>query len=166
MLTAQQLPALAAAIQADPAFATFLAAGDDGSIAAAFNLPAAPTFWVYRDAVTQDEIMLNGFDWVRVDNLSAGKARIWEWLFKNDSRTINPAKANVRAGIVECWKGTAADVAVRVAVFAHCQRPATRGERLFATGAGTTIDQDGNGPGLAVFSGDITSTDVARALRG
>lgn len=166
MLTTEQLVVLKNAIQADPAFAPFLAVGDDGSIAAAFNVKASPVFYVYRDSVSQDEIMGNGFDWVRVDNLSVGKARIWEWLFANDNRSINPSKPNVRAGIVECWKGTAADVAVRTSVFSHCQREATRGEKLFATGNGTSIDENGNGPGVAVFSGEITPYHVAKALRG
>ena len=65
--------------------------------------------------------MQNGFDWVEVDNLTVGKARIWEWLFDNATTTINPSKANVRAGIAECWKGTAAKLAVQAAVLAHCK---------------------------------------------
>src|SRR5262245_24937125 len=45
-----------------------------------YNLVAVPAFQVYRTSVPMSEIMLNGFDWTRVDNLSVGKARIWEWM--------------------------------------------------------------------------------------
>lgn len=149
-LTPEQQQALAADVAADPAFAA-LPHNSDGAyaVAAAYNLLASPDFIVWRSSVSQDEIMQNGFDWVRVDNLSVGKARIWEWLFNNQSRSMNPSKINVRAGIDEVWKGTAADLAVRAAVYAHCTRKATRAEKLFATGTGTeaspaTMTQDGS----------------------
>ena len=149
MLTDAQKTALAADVANDPAFAD-LPHNSDGAyaVAAAYNLPASPEFIVWRTSVSQDEIMQNGFDWVRVDNLSVGKARIWEWLFSNQQRAMNPSKINVRAGIDETWKGTAADLAVRAAVYAHCTRAATRAEKLFATGTGTvaspaTMTQDG-----------------------
>jgi hypothetical protein len=103
--------------------------------------------------------MQNGFDWVRVDNLSVGKARIWEWLFDNQSATFNPSKANVRAGIDECWKGTAADLAVRAAIYVHCKRPATRAEELYAVGSGTDAS-----PSLMAFEGQVTDYDVSAAL--
>ena len=149
MLTEAQKTALAADVAKDPAFAE-LPRNSDGAyaVAAAYNLPASPEFIVWRTSVSQDEIMQNGFDWVRVDNLSVGKARIWEWLFNNQSRSMNPSKINVRAGIDETWKGTAADLGVRAAVYAHCKRKATRAEKLFSTGTGTdaspaTMTQDG-----------------------
>ena len=122
---------------------------------------AEPAFVVWRSSVTQDEIMQNGFDWVRVDNLSVGKARIWEWLFDNQSATCNPSKINVRAGIDECWKGTAADLAVRAAVYAHCKRNANVLEKLFATGAGTDAT-----PATMTVEGGLSyqQVDQARAL--
>lgn len=131
-------------------------------IARLLNEPASPDFWVWRTAVAQDEITQNGFDWVRVDNLSVGKARIWEWLFDNTARTFNPSKANVRAGIMECWKGTAADLAVQAAVFGHCQRKATRAEKLFATGTGTSV-VNGTGPATMAVEGTISAQDVESA---
>lgn len=123
-------------------------------------LNAATTFIVWRTRVTQDEIMGNGFDWVRVDNLSVGKARIWEWLFANRERVFNPSKANVRAGVAECWKGTAADVAVRDAVLEHCKRAANRAEQIVASGTGSSVS-----PGLLTFEGTVTVDDVVDALR-
>ena len=116
-----------------------VAAHDYFSIRDVYNVIVNPEYIVWRTQVNQDEIMQNGFDWVRVDNLSVGKARIWEWLFNNEGRTINPSKPNVRLGIDEAWKGTAADLAVRDAIYIHCKRPATVLEKLFATGLGTTL---------------------------
>jgi hypothetical protein len=122
-------------------------------MARVLNLPTA--FVVWRSSVGQDEIMQNGFDWVRVDNLSIGKARIWEWLFDNDQRSINPSKANVRAGIDEAWKGTAADLAVRAAVYVHCKRPATRAEQILGSGTGTDA-----APGLLGYEGSVSINDL------
>lgn len=162
MLNSSQLVILRATIDADPVLAA-IAHTHDGAYAIAdlMNLPAAPPVVVWRSEVTQDEIMQNGFDWTRVDNLSVGAARVWEWLFANQSRSINPSKINVRAGIDAVWKGTAADLAVRAAVYAHCRRPATRFEALFATGAGTEA-----GPSTMAVEGNVGYLDVynARAL--
>lgn len=139
----------------------------DNAVAVAnwYNLPAVPDYRVYRTAVPMKEIMLNGFDWTRVDNLSIGKARIWEWLTEADpfSRSIDPSKSNVRAGINACWVGTAADLAVRAAVYDHCHRAAKNGERLHATGAGTAPDQTGSGPGTMAVEGDVTASNVDSA---
>lgn len=159
-LTPQQLPALKAAIAAetDPAFVEYRTNGDNGLMAAFYNEASNPAFVVWRTSVTQDEITQNGFDWARVDNLSVGKARIWEWMFANQQRVFNPSKANVRAGIDECWKGTAADLAVRAAVYVHCKRAAKRGEALYATGVGSDAV-----PGELVFQGSITPGDITDA---
>lgn len=160
MLTTQQAATLKADILADPAFASVPHNNDGGlAIAAAYNQAATPAFIVWKTSVSQDEIMQNGFDWVQVDNLSVGKARIWEWLFENSERVINPSKPNVRAGIAECWKGTAAMLAVQAVVLGHCKRSATRAEKLFASGAGTDAT-----PATMTFAGLITSDDIQSAM--
>lgn len=159
MLTLAQLQAIKAEIDADPVLAAYPNTPDGAfAIAAALNLPAAPEFIVWRTSVSQDEIMQNGFQWVEVDGLSVGKARIWEWLFANGDAAINPSKVNVRDGIIEVWKGTAAKLAVQAAVFAHCKRPATRLEKLLATGTGTT-----ESPASMGYEGDINYQDVQQA---
>jgi hypothetical protein len=114
-------------------------AGSDGSwaIANLYNALAEPAYFVWRTSVPVVEIMNNGMDWTRVDNLTVGKARIWDWMSKLNN--INAAKTNIRAGIDATWVGTAADLAVRAAVYTHCIRAATRLEKLLAAGTGTTI---------------------------
>ena len=163
-----ELRALRTALLADtdPEVVASLASRNDSETARLYNKPTNPAFYVWKDTVPQDEIMQNGFDWVRVDNLSAGKARIWEWLFNNATRSINPKKNNVRAGIAECWKGTAADNDVRLVVFGHCQKVATKAEKVFASGTGTAVVLDGTGPGTTTWHGEVTSNDIAEALNG
>jgi len=119
--------------------ALLYAANDFDGIADWYSSLASPPFIVWRTSVSQDEIMQNGFDWTRVDNLSVGKARVWEWMFDNEAHAFNPSRGNVRAGIDAVWVGTQADLAVRAAIYVHCKRPATRAEKLFATGTGSDI---------------------------
>jgi hypothetical protein len=135
-LTPSQLAVLRADIDADPAFDPLKATPDGRfAIAAAYNVIAAPAWTVWRTGVTRQEILQNGFDWTRLDNLSVGKARVWADIFVDG--TINPSKPNVRVGIDSVWVGTAADLAVREAVYGHCKRAATRGQKVFSTGTGS-----------------------------
>ena len=159
MLTDPQKATLKAYILSVPELAAQPMNSDGAfAIAAALNEPASPAFIVWRSNVSQDEIMQNGFDWTRVDNLSVGPARVWEWMFTNAGRSINPSKANVRAGIEAVWKGTAQDLAVRAAVYVHCKRAATVVEKLFATGAGSDA-----APATMSYEGQISYFDVEQA---
>ncbi len=135
-LTQQQLATLKAAILADPVLSAYPMNSDGAyDIAIALNQTAVPPYIVWKTSVSIDEIMRNGMDWARVDNLSVGKARIWDWLGRLGS--FDASKTNVRAGIDACWVGTAADLAVRAAVYTHCKRSASVVEKLFASGTGT-----------------------------
>jgi hypothetical protein len=165
-LTTAQKTALVADINGNPTLVALLQAGNLQGIAGYYNLAADPAWTVWRSSVTKDEIMLNGFDWTRLDNLSVGKYRIWAEMFDNDAKAINPSKANVRAGIEAVWVGTAADLAVRAVVYTHCKRFATRFERLFSTGTGSDaspaspdLDADGE-----LIEGAIGFQVIASAL--
>jgi hypothetical protein len=160
-LTTAQKATLKAAIIADQELNAF-PNNTDGAfgIAAILNVKASPDFYVWRSSVTIDEIMQNGFDWTRVDNLTVGKARIWEWM--TAVGTVKPSLANVRAGVIACFT-TAGDLGNRNAVFGHCQRLATRAEKLFATGAGTTTTDQGVGPAVMGFEGNLSYQDVDEA---
>jgi hypothetical protein len=156
-LTPAQLTTLKAAILADPALAAQpMTSGGALVIAEALNAAAAPAFVVWRTSVPIDEIMRNGMDWARVDNLSVGKARIWEWMGRLGS--LDASKANIRAGIDATWVGTAADLAVRATVYTHCKRNATVAEKLFATGTGTT-----DNPATMTFEGVLSTDEVQQA---
>ncbi len=136
MLNTTQLQTLKAYIAADPVLSQ-IPEGSDGdfNIAAALNQTATPSVVVWKSTVSADEIMRGGIDWTRVDNLSVGKARIWDWMTRLGS--FDPSKASIRSGIDATWVGTAADLAVRATVYALCKRNASVFEKIFATGAGT-----------------------------
>ena len=160
-LTPEQIPVFRAALYAvtDPEFVGYREAGMARPMTEWWNRPADPPKTVWKSRLELEEITSNGFDWVRVDNLSVGKARIWEWMFGTENKSINPSKPNIRAGIAEVWKGTAADLAVQATVLQHCKRPATRIEALYATGSGTM-----GAPATMVFTEQLSEPDVMRAL--
>lgn len=130
----------------------------DYAIAELYNMPAVPDFLVWRTDVPIDEIMRNGIDWTRVDNLSVGKARIWDWLSRLG--TINASKVNIRSGIDAVWVGAQADLNVRAQVYTHCTRLATRIEKLLITGSATSNSITAGVPG---FEGAITYQQVGIA---
>lgn len=135
--------------------------GDVGISNKLNNFAASPGFFVWRTVVPVTEIMGNGFDWTLVDNLGVGKARIWEWMTMLGA--INPSQANVVAGVnVAFTGGTAPFQAMRLAIFGHCQTLATRGQKLYTTGTGTTVTEAGTGPGLVVIA-TISPDDVHAA---
>jgi hypothetical protein len=156
-LTTQQKSTLKAYIEADPTLSAFPQNSDGAyAIAGLLNVEASPAFIVWKTDVSIDEIMRNGMDWARVDNLSVGKARIWDWLGRLG--TINASKTNVRAGIDAAWVGTAADLAVRAAIYTHCKRSATVIEKLFSAGTGSDAT-----PAAMAFEGAISYQDVQEA---
>lgn len=157
-MTPEQLQTIRAACFADPTAAAFFESPGNSSGLHAY-LNSDSTFTVWKTLVQLEEITQNGFDWVRVDNLTAGKARIWEWMFGSEERSVNPSKANVRAGIEEVWKGTAADLAVRAQVYVHCKRLATVAERMLASGVGTEAS-----PGLLTFEGEVIPSEATRLI--
>lgn len=158
MLNEEQLALLKADILADPVLSQWAATGYMASeIANVYNQTAAPEWIVWKTNVDPVEIMTNGMNWTQVDNLTVGKARIWDWMTKLN--TFNAAKANIRAGIDAAWVGTAAMLAVRATVYTHCKRPATRGEKILSTGAGSTAS-----PATMSFEGNLTYQDVEAAL--
>jgi len=154
-LTAGQNATLKTHILANGDTAQLYNDGNLDGLAALLNAPANPAYIIWRTTVTLDEIQQNGFDWTQVDNLAEPKARTWEWLFSNQSRTVNPSKANVRAGIDEVWAGTAGKLAVRAQVYVHCKRAARRVERVFATGTGTDAT-----PGVMATEGPIAFQEL------
>lgn len=157
MTPAQNL-LIKAYIEADPTLSVH-PNNTDGAyiIAQTLNSLATPAFVVWKTTVQIDEIMRNGMDWARVDNLTVGKARIWDWMSRLGS--FNPSKLNVRAGIDSAWVGSAPDLAVRAQVYTHCKRTATVVEKLLATGTGSDAV-----PATMGFEGEVSyqAVDIAR----
>ena len=133
------------------------------AIAEAYQQIAVPAFFIWKPEETSvTEIMGNGFDWVRVDNLSVGKARIWEWMALTG--TIKGYQANVRQGVLACFSVSGGDAGMRLAIFGHLQRTAKRIEKLFSTGVGTTTTDQAVGPGTTMWTqGNPTYTEILEA---
>lgn len=162
MLTTQQLQTLKAFITADPVLNAFPNNSDGNfEIAVRLNLPATPAFVVWKTSVNVTDIMQNGFDWTRVDNLTVGKARIWE--FMTSAGVLNPSLANVRAGFEACFSVEVADGPTRQAIYNHCLQNATVLQKLFATGAGTNPTNHGIGPATMAVSGPVSHSEVEQA---
>jgi hypothetical protein len=156
--TASQLATLKSYILADPVLSlkTSGPETDYAGIATAMSAIASPAFIVWKTSVTIDEVTQSGLDYSRVDNLTVGKSRIWDWLFASSARAINCGKVNVRAGIDAVWVGTAADLAVRATVYTLCKRSATVAEKVLASGTGSDAS-----PAVLGFEGGLTTQTVA-----
>lgn len=160
MLTSAQLLTLKADILADSNFNSQPHNSDGAfAIAAVYNADATPAFVVWKSSVTRDEVQaLDAFDWTLVDNLTVGKARIFDWMFMRGV-AIDPSKANIRAGIAACFVGSAPLVTMQTAILTSFKRNATRFEKLFATGTGTTVS-----PAVAVLIGSLDYNDIVAAM--
>lgn len=157
-MTKAQLLTFKAAIlaESDPTFVTYRNANDKVSMAAFYN--GASTTVVWKTSVSKKDVIANAaFDWTRVDNLSVGKARIWDQLFSVGN--IDASQANVRAGIDATWTGTQADQNVRAGVYVQCKRFATKYEKLFAVGTGSDAV-----PATMVLEGAIDSDHIGEAM--
>lgn len=155
-----QITALRTFALSDGTAVTCMNAGDDNCLFTYLN--SQSDFIVWKRNVTQDSITTSPeFNWTRVDNLTNGKARIWQFMFDNSARAINPENSNIRAGIDATWVGTAADLAVRASVYAMCKRTATVAEKALATGTGTE-----GAPGTLTYEGSVPFQDIVKIRTG
>lgn len=116
----------------------------DNQVVGHLNALAIPNYLVWLTRVSRPLVQASAsFDWTRVDNLSVGKARIWDGMF-NSTDSMEPWRGNYRTGINAVWVGTQADLAVRDAVNAACQRPVTNFEKLFVVQTTDGPSQTGN----------------------
>ena len=159
-LTSEQKELLKTTIiaETDVAFVALRQANDEQGMADWYGNPSS--FIVWSRNVTRDFVTGEGFDWTQVDNLTAGQARIWDLIFDTQSGSIDASDAGKRAGIAECWKGSAGKLAVGTFVLGKCKRTASRAEKVFATGTGTT-----GTPGLLTREGGFSAQDISDALR-
>lgn len=180
-MTPQQLQAIKADILANPDLSAF-PAGPDGAfaIAAAYNQPAAPAFYVWRSSMATAEV----YDAIVWANLTPNDTPDGTQLWLNRAlacqgkqfnvqtlltgrETINPAKANVRNGLQDALTAIPsgpngnARAAGWVTLQLAMSRLATRLEKLLATGGAGTQPN----PAGLVFEGaiDYTAIEQARA---
>ena len=154
MLTDTQQTTLAAHIRAntDIDVVAALAIRNDTELARLYNLDSSYVVW--RELVTPDEYYA-GIVWTEVDNLTVGKARIWEWITRSMTVGYDATQPNIRAGLGEAFKNL--DTATNLIPLS--KELATIAQEIYATGTGSVGD-----PGVRDVVGDITINDVGRAL--
>ena len=85
----------------------------------------------------------------------------WQELFDPLDDTLNPSLPQVQQALQDIFSGSGNAQQNRAHLAPISRRLALRGERLFATGAGTTGTPGRMGP-----EGTLTYLDVAHATRG
>ena len=147
MLTEAQRTTLKANILANQDTADKYAIGDLSSLANLYNAAASPAFVVWKTDLQPAEYR-EAIVWTEVDALTTGsKYRIWEWLTMGMTAPIDASRVNVRQGIADCW---ASNTTTRINLLAAAKRNASRIEKLFATGTGSTAS-----PATMVVEGPI-----------
>ena len=166
-LTQDQLTTLQANILTSPDMTT-IPNTDDGAfqIAALYNLRAVPDYWVWKTALTERDATEpvgpegTSFSWPQYIARTAGEQNGWNRLFH--SGVVNPSLPNTRQAVADIFSGAqAAPTAQRTHLLAAARRQASRAEKLFAVGTGTTVS-----PAAMGYEGAIRYQDVlaARAL--
>ena len=137
----------------DPDVVAALAIRNDTELARLYNLDSS--FYVWRTSVTPDEYR-GAMVWTEVDTLNAGNARIWEWVTNYFTGNLDASDANVRQGIADAF---GAGTTTRANLLALGKRLASVYESVFSTGTGTEAT-----PGIAVVDGQVTLTQISKAL--
>jgi hypothetical protein len=152
MLTSAQLATLKADIQADQVLAAKPNNSDAAvDIAAAYNAAASPAYVVWRNDITAREV---------VGSITASEFVALTAIKQNGliiillAGTVDGSNANIRAAFTSIFTtGTSLTT-----LTALCKRNATRAEKLFATGSGTT-----GSPSTMAVTGALTASDIISA---
>lgn len=126
------------------------------AVAALYNTDAAPTFTVWRtDTPTKD--IKKAIVWTEyISAVSGAEHNAFSLIIANG--IVNAGDANIRQGFADIFAGPNKDQTL-AALLAIAKRPAKRGEKLFATGTGTT-----GSPGTLTFEGNLSFNDVLLAM--
>ena len=165
-MTPAQLLILHTDILADPLFLAQPQNSDGAfAIASAYNLDAVPDYWVWRTSVSKAELVSGTsvdnttFTWVGNGFItrSAGEQTAFREIF-GDVGMVNAALPQVRQAFLDIFSGTGNAAANRTHLATISRRRATRAEKLFAVGTGTTA-----APALMTFEGALSYQDVQTA---
>ena len=157
MLTTAQSITLKAAIlsETDTNFVANRVAGATGAMANFYNVVATPDYFVWRSYVPESEF-LDNYVFTEMDNLTQPKQYQLDLIMKRGG--CNPSRLNVRAGLAEVFKVAGLSV-TKAAILLIIKRKVTRGEKLYAIGAGTS-----GTPSDLVFEGNVRNEDIVQAL--
>lgn len=155
-LNQSQLAVLKTDILANPAFTGWDLARSAQEIASWYNGIANPAFIVWRTSIPSDDLYDSIFQssgGLQLDALTASKR---DSLFKMIERDLDASIPESRANIDD-YCGSQNNL--KTAMLAVQKRSATKAEKLFATGTGSTAV-----PATMAFEGDLTYQQVEAAL--
>ena len=156
-LTTAQLPALNAAIKADPVLNALPNDPDANDFTAKeFNKPASPNFTVWKSNVPNADIA-TCFNGTELAGLTANNHTRLQTVAVWFVGGMNPALPDMRAMLDDIFSGTGG-ANTRSRLLSMYKRLATRCEKLYATGTGTDPS-----PAILVFEGQIGWQDVNSA---
>jgi hypothetical protein len=159
-LTQEQLPALKAYIESIPAWSALPMNSDSAFfIAGELKNPTIPAFVVYKPTEKTEKIGRT-VSYVAIEALTATNLDKVNTFYRMNPTTFEPVKADVRSYWTNVLSGAlgGAGQASRDAMDALYRRTANVGEKIYATGTGTTVS-----PGSLVFEGEITYPEVEQA---
>jgi hypothetical protein len=166
-LTQAQKTAFKNAISGDPAIASCLFVNNFQCIADYYNQQSSPDWWVYKTRLSRTEVVqetsVDGtvFNWTGAGFItrSQGERDAWRELW-NSELAVNPSLANVRQAFLDIFSGaTQPAPANRTHLAAMARRLASRFEKLFSTGVGSSAS-----PATMTVEGPVSALDVDRAL--
>jgi len=126
----------------------------------AYNLPASPSFTVWKTNVPIRDVGDNILA-TAVGSLTTLNNTRLQTIVALSADGINASLSDRRAFFDDIFSGTGADASTRAKLLILWKRLATRAEKLYATGTGSDAS-----PATLVFEGIVTVSDVeqARAL--
>lgn len=163
-MTPEQIVAFRAALLAetDPELVGYRTNGQTPLIHAWYNQQATPDYWVWRTNVQRREIYHSTgpegsiFNWTIFKAQSLTEQGAWREMFMGDEADFS--LPNLRAGIANIFSGSAQQNAQRDHCLAIGRKRASRIEKLFAVGAGSTAS-----PATATPL-SFTESDINQAL--
>jgi len=142
--------------------AQWWAAGNPSKIAAYYKQMSSPDFWVYRTSIQPDEYR-KAIVWTEVDQMQAGKARIWEWITARMTLPIDVSDPAVRQGLNDAFGNST----TKTQMLAIASRNANLIEKLLADvsgGSGASQTPGASGPATMTFEGAIEWSVINEAM--
>lgn len=165
-LTPAQLDLLKADIAAHPVWGQLAHTGDNAyTIAAAYNLPAEPDYWVWRTALGEQEVYEDTspdgttWKWATYKAQTVQDRDCWARMF--NPGVVNPSLKQTRDGWTDIFGGQGASLAQVNFLLALSRERASEAEKLLmvpGSGQGSPAS-----PAVMGFQGDLTASDIDQA---
>jgi hypothetical protein len=155
-LTTAQKATLKTHIRATPDLAAIYENGDLQSLANALNAAASPVYVVWKSSASTMD-MAKVINYNAVAGMTTANTDRVQLFVRLNPTSFDPARADIRQFFTDTFSGAlnGQGQATRDALEAFYRRNATRTEKLFATGTGTTV-----APAVLGFEGSVTINEL------